>query len=159
MLWYAHPVNEERIDKGLAPVNALWLSGATPAAHTSAPARQVWRMQEEAQPLSAHALLGKPVNLSSAETWQALPSSTTLYVDQLSSAGLAGDWGTWLAQMQDLEQSCFAPLLQQLQTGRIQELTLLLADSNQILECRLNKWSLRWPWRKASLTALQQARK
>ncbi len=159
MLWYAHPVNEDRIDKGLAPVNALWLSGATPAAPANTSSATLWRMQEETPPLAAHTLLGKPVNLSSAETWQTPPKSTILYVDQLSSAGLAGDWGTWLAQMQALEQNCFAPLLQQLQTGRIQELKLLLADSNQILECRLNKWSLRWPWRKASLTALQQARK
>lgn len=157
MLWYAHPVNEARLEAGLPPVNALWLSGANIGAKnatTTPPAevpQQLFRLANEAAPLSAQSLLCTPHASKDLQTG-------VLFVDQLSAAGLAGDWGTWLAQLHSLEENCFAPLLQQLRSGQTQALHLLLTDSAQIVEFSLTAWSLRWPWRKASLQGLHQAR-
>lgn len=152
MLWYAHPINEARLESGLPPVNALWLSGAnTPVSTASNLPQGLFRLANVQPPLSAQSLLCTPASLSDLHTG-------IVYVDQLSSAGLAGDWGSWLEQMHILEEHCFTPLLQHLRSGKTQAVRLLLTDSAQILEFSLTPWSLRWPWRKASLQGLQQAR-
>jgi hypothetical protein len=52
-----------------------------------------------------------------------------LQVNTLSSHALNSDWGMWLEQMQTLDQTLFAPVLAELQSGKWHSVTVLISDS------------------------------
>jgi len=152
MLWHEHPVNMAREARRLPPVNSFWMWGGAQAAGPTAPAA--------------------PVLVSSAPTWLAalgtpelrdgdaprllsVPGERrTAVLGHLLPAGLANDWGTWLAGMQYLEQEWFAPLLAAVRDGRIGDLTLVLTDRDGVTSFRTNKMALRQFWRKQTLKNL-----
>lgn len=84
MVWYEHPANESRAERGLPPVNALWLYGG---------ARR-WR---EATTGSA--------------TVNAIPSTDQTHIlTELDAAHRAEDWGSWLDALAYLDKHHLQPL-------------------------------------------------
>ncbi len=139
MLWHIHPLNEQREARGLLRVNALWLWGG--AAHGEPPPGNF-----------AQLLAGSPANDRAG-----MPdtSDSPLHIDaSLASSAMAGDWGSWLAALQDIDRRQAAPLLAALRSGEIARLTLQLTDAQRLREWHLGRGGMRKFWRTPSLARL-----
>ncbi len=129
MLWHMHPLNEQRETRGQRRVNALWLWGGASANDTVSAASADW-------------LAGVPA------------AGSTRIDDALVASALAGDWGSWLAAMQDIEARQAAPLLAALKSGTVAQLTLQLTDAERVREWRVSRAGMRKFWRPPSLARL-----
>lgn len=129
MLWHMHPLNEQREMHGQRRVNALWLWGGATA-------------QDAAAAMYADLLTG-------------LPSAGTLRIDDaLTASALAGDWGSWLAAMREIDARHAAPLLADLKSGAIARVSLQLTDAQRVREWQLGRAGMRKFWRPPSLSRL-----
>jgi hypothetical protein len=95
MLWFDHPVNQQRYSQGQVPLNSLWLYGGAQPDQMAGPAAQ----------------------------------EDTRIIDDLQEAAMRQDWGLWLQQLEQLEQTVFKPLANQaapalVLTGEDQVITL-----------------------------------
>lgn len=135
MLWYAHPVNEEREARGQLPVNGFWPWAAGKA---KSPARTF--------------------NVKHAAPWLGAisdPGAVDAAIDgRLIESAIAGDWSTWLAHMQRIEQDHFAPLLARVRGGEIGGLRLVLTSGTALMETTTTKMAQYKFWRRPSLNAL-----
>ncbi|MCG2584596.1 hypothetical protein [Massilia sp. TS11] len=138
MLWFQHPVNTARELRGQAPVNGCW----------------IWAPPAPSQPAVVHA--------SPAPYGLDLPAAPapgqggSIYLDSLSGPALRGDWGSWLAEIDRLEQTWFAPLLAALRSGSLRQLRLILSDRQRLAAFDLRPTSLYQFWHRPSLQALSQ---
>ena len=119
MLWHQHPLNLAREERGELRVNALWLWGASTREPSSVGGQ-----------LLADALVQCGEAFSNNHDCRLINALTPL--------ALAEDWSGWLQQMQQLEALHFAPLLEQLSSGQLEELRLVFSDAK-----RLEVWSTR----------------
>lgn len=143
MHWHIHAVNEAREMRGSKPVNSLWLWGGTaelPRTPATAPG-----ICELPHSLAAYA----PPGRASAQAANKLAA-----FDQLIAPALAGDWGDWLQQLHALETSCLAPALSKLQSGELDQLSLILSHNTALAEFRITRPSLRKFWAQPSLKRL-----
>lgn len=129
MLWHMHPLNEQRDMHGQRRVNALWLWGGA-GAHDAAPL------------VYADMLAGTP------------SAGMTRFDDALVESALAGDWGSWLAVMHDIDTRQAAPLLADLKSGKLTQVTLQLTDAQRVREWQLSRAGMRKFWRTPSLSRL-----
>jgi hypothetical protein len=81
-------------------------------------------------------------------------STGVLLLEDLIAPAIAGDWAEWLAQFHALENTWFAPLLQALQTGQLDKLSLMLSHNTTISSHAVGKSSLHKFWRAPSLARL-----
>ncbi|WP_025917342.1 hypothetical protein [Herminiimonas sp. CN] len=150
MHWHDHAINQEREMHGQKPVNSLWLWGGTP---TTMPAAQTRYTTAFNLPRWMGAL-GQSRGLTAAQLIAAAPEQGLLVLDALLEAALAGDWGRWLEQMQELESNWFAPLLAALKAGEIGSIALILSHNKELRSCRTSRMALRQFWRQPSLNRL-----
>ncbi len=145
MLWYSHPVNEQREAEGLTPINGFW-PWAPGLATPSDKCIQV----SHSEPW-----LGAIENALSANGQDNADNAKRIAVDgRLASAAIAGDWAVWLQHMQQLEREYFAPLLQRLREGGLKDLTLVLSHGTALLETTNTKAAQYQIWRRPTLNAL-----
>ena len=159
MLWFAHPLNEQRAMQGLQAVNSLWLWGgaaATPAPATSGERRDVFNLPDSLAGLAQYAKTAY-VSASAADIIATKPEHALLTLDQLIQPALTGEWSGWLQQLQVLENEFFAPLLQAMQQGRLDSLSLYITDNAHLLEWTASRLSLKKFWLKPSLNGLLPA--
>ena len=155
MLWHEHPVNEAREARGLKTVNGYWLWGAS-VAKASAPAC-AHALHVSAAPgwLSA---LAEPARRDAQPAAVIASQSDALVVHAgLVESAMAQDWGTWLAQLQALEEHWFAPLLAALKDGRLGQLRLVLSHRDAWLDCTTSKHAQRKFWRAHTLNTLSSS--
>ena len=131
MEWFIHPVQQQRAQRAAKPVNGLWLWGGTTI---SGPVNRL------------------PAPPASVNTWLAAPELIVL--ESLTASALAGDWGSWLASMQDLEQTWFKPLCAALKAGQLKQLELVLSNSNSLLSVRGSALGMRKFWQRGRFNAL-----
>jgi hypothetical protein len=79
------------------------------------------------------------------ERGENLPARQVL--DQLSSAALSNDWGTWAALMIELERNCFKPLCAALKKREITQLQIHLSNSKTLLSIQTSSNALKKFWR------------
>jgi hypothetical protein len=152
MLWHEHPVNVAREARRLPPVNSFWMWGGARAAGPTAPAAP---LLVAAAPAWLAALGTPHLRDGDVARLLAVPGERrTAVLGHLLPAGVAGDWSTWLAGMQYLEQEWFTPLLAAVREGHIGDLTLVLTDRDGVTSFRINKMALRQFWRKQTLKNL-----
>ncbi|MGK5027335.1 hypothetical protein [Janthinobacterium sp. RB2R34] len=150
MLWHEHPVNEAREARGLKAVNGYWLWGAAePKPSTCASALHV-----SAAPGWLSALAEPSRRDAAPAAIIASPADALVVHAGLVGPAMAQDWGTWLAQMQELEQHWFAPLLAALKEGRLGQLRLVLSHRDGWLDCTTSKHAQRKFWRAHTLNTL-----
>jgi len=147
MLWYEHPVNQAREQRGLPPVNSTWLWGGS---HPRAGAPAPIAMSGGADWMQA--LAAPSLRQPSAEQLIAQPGA--VMVSHLIPSHVAGDWSDWLAGMQRIEEEWCAPLLAALKAGRIGGVTLLLSHRSVTLRAVSSRMAQRKFWRAPSLNAL-----
>ncbi|OWW23057.1 hypothetical protein [Noviherbaspirillum denitrificans] len=155
MHWYGHPLNDEREARGLKPVNSLWLwagpstHGQEKRCHYDKAFNLSGYQRALRQYLPAHGEASNAADLVSSAAGRNM-----LYLDDLLEPALANDWGRWLGHMQHLEESWFAPLLEALQSGRIDTVSLIATHDSRISRFTVTRSSLRKFWVKPSLTPL-----
>lgn len=153
MHWFNHPLNEAREMRHVKPVNSVWLwGGATPSgfanAYTDAFNLSGW-MRGFAPAVTRNAHAGTASELITAK-----PAKALLALDALQEAALLNDWARWIDTMHDLEKAWFAPLLDALKSGSVDQLTLILTNDAHISHFTATRPSLRKFWLKPSLQAL-----
>lgn len=148
MLWHTHPVNAAREARRLPAVNSFWLWGAS----NDAP--------PPAAPLTSVGVPGWIRGLSSRSLDSldgldgAWAQDGMLIVGYLADAAIAADWGTWVQQVQHLEEKLFAPLHAALVQGRIKELRLVLSSREALAEFTTTAMAQRKFWRRPTLERL-----
>lgn len=154
MHWHDHAINQEREMRGLKPVNSLWLWGGTPCALRSEQAGAQTRYTAAFNLPHWMGALGQSRDVTAAQLITAAPQQGLLVLDALLEAALAGDWGRWLEQMQELESHWFAPLLAALKAGKIGSIALILSHNKELRSCRSSRMALRRFWLQPSLSKL-----
>ena len=119
MLLYTHPVNDARIERGLATVNSFWVSGTG-----RLPKNAISVRRENATPIRP-----EPTVLSTVERVEGPGSnlcrpSEVAVVDSLRDAALRDDWTAWAQAWFELDQNECLKLLQSLDAGKNIQLTL-----------------------------------
>ncbi|HVL76666.1 MAG TPA: hypothetical protein VM406_11680, partial [Noviherbaspirillum sp.] len=152
MHWFTHPLNEAREARGARPVNSLWLWGA---AQPAPPPRAPW---QAAFNLGRWPYAAPGIPMSHATDASTLlaqrPEHVLLALDALIDPAIAGDWGDWLAALEALERDWFAPLLEALRSGSIDEITLVPTGEGHLKEFVIRPSSLRKFWVRPSLNPL-----
>lgn len=148
MLWHSHPVNGAREARRLPAVNSFWLWGASsdavrPAAQLTSIGVPGWVRGLSSQSLDSLDRLDG-----------ALAQDGLLIVGYLADAAIAADWGTWLQQVQQLEDKLFAPLHAALVQGRIRQLRLVLSSREALAEFTTTAMAQRKFWRRPTLERL-----
>jgi hypothetical protein len=150
MLWHSHPVNAAREARRLPLVNSFWLWGAAAAGAAQQP---VARLTSVGVPGWVRGLSGSAL-ASLDELDGALAQDGTLIVGYLAEAAIAADWGTWLQQVQQLEEKLFAPLHTALVQGRVKQLRLVLSSREALAEFTTTAMAQRKFWRRPTLERL-----
>ncbi|WP_211466134.1 hypothetical protein [Collimonas silvisoli] len=156
MLWFAHPLNQRREMQGRQTVNSLWLWGGAGAQPSTPGQRQVFNLPDGFAGLGQYAKTAH-TDASIAEVIAAKPEHGLLTLDHLIQPALTGEWSSWLQQLQNLESSCFAPLLQAMQQRQLDSLSLIITDNAHTLELTTTRLSLKKFWLKPVLTGLLPA--
>ncbi|KFC63515.1 hypothetical protein [Massilia sp. LC238] len=148
MLWHTHPVNAAREARRLPGVNSFWLWGAASDA-----TRAAGRVASIGVPGWVRGLSSESIgSLDSLDG--ALAQDGLLVVGILADAAIASDWGTWVQQVQHLEQKLFAPLHAVLVQGRVKQLKLVLSNRETLAECTTTAMAQRKFWRRPTLERL-----
>ncbi|WP_409267513.1 hypothetical protein [Massilia sp. BHUDP2] len=148
MLWHTHPVNAAREARRLPGVNSFWLWGAAGDA-----TRAAGRVASIGVPGWVRGLSSESIgSLDSLDG--ALAQDGLLVVGILADAAIASDWGTWVQQVQHLEQKLFAPLHAALVQGRVKQLKLVLSNRETLAECTTTAMAQRKFWRRPTLERL-----
>ena len=142
MLWHQHPINEEREARSEQRVNALWLWGASSGTESG----DGLRVLSDALLQSGHTRMTETEHTD---------ESVRLRLDtSLLPLALADDWSGWLQQMQQMEEQWFAPMLAALSSGKLDQLTLVLSDSQRLDLWTARRSSMRKFWVSPSLSRL-----
>lgn len=153
MLWFSHPLNQRREMQRRQTVNSLWLWGGAAALPSTPGQREVFNLPDGFAGLSQYARTAQ-VGVGIADVVTAKPEHGLLTLDQLIQPALTGEWSSWLQQLQILESTCFAPLLQAIQQRQLDSLSLIVTDNAHTLELTTNRLSLKKFWLKPALTSL-----
>jgi hypothetical protein len=145
MVMHAHPVNEQREQRGALPINSLWFSGGGKLPHASTAFNSMIGSSALAHGLSK--LAGIPF-LATGQGIAAIGAKEVLVeLDEAANAAMRLDPSAWKQALEDLEQRWVAPLAQRLRKGRIRELVIATVDNGRSYRwsiSRMNLWRL---WR------------
>lgn len=145
MLWHTHPVNAAREPRRLPAVNSFWLWGAANDA-----GRPAGQLASIGVPGWIRGLSSKPLD-SLDKLDGALAQGGLLVVGHLAEAAIAADWGSWVQQVQHLEDKLFAPLHAALVQGRVKQLRLVLSSRDALAEFTTTPMAQRKFWRRPTL--------
>ena len=147
MLLHAHPVNEEREQRGALPINSLWFSGGGTLPRTNTSFHAVIGSSALARGLSK---LSKIPFTSVEEGIAAIGASAVLIeLRDTESASIRLDPAAWKAALEDMERRWFAPLAGLLRTGRIGRIVIATVAEGYSYCWSVNRMNmLRW-WRPA----------
>lgn len=150
MLWFEHPVNNEREAAGLPAINSFWPWAAAPA-RAALPASLALAMSDVPPWLAALATRPAP---AIADLLAGASGNATIFAGGLCQSAIGGNWAIWLQHMQQLETSLFAPALAALDQGRIGELRLILGNRSAQSAFTTTRMAQRAFWRRISLERL-----
>ncbi|WP_225984720.1 hypothetical protein [Noviherbaspirillum aerium] len=155
MHWFQQAFNDEREERGLKPVNSLWLWGGSNAAMPAgtSPYGAVFNLNGWMAAVAAssprHLKANSVAELAAAESGPAL-----LALDDLVGPALSNDWAEWIAAFNRLEKDWFAPLHERLKSGKMDALTPILTNDSRLFRCTASRSSLRKFWVKPNLASL-----
>ena len=130
MEWFIHPLQQQREQQGLTTINGVWLWAGSQM------------VDEFPQPTPQPAPL---INATDVETF--IQSPGLIVLDQLSSAALASDWGTWAAQLIELDHDWIAPVCRSLKNRQLNQCQLLLSNTTSLVNINATALALHKFWR------------
>jgi hypothetical protein len=132
MVWHDHAVNEARVARGLAPINALWLAGDS--------------RQTAASPVPYRIMTGAPPWLAA---WPSDPAAATELRIMTSLVGAARDedWSTYRNILIGIDE-LVSGALSELKSGRLSELLVAFTGTNWIRACSVRRSDLYKFWRR-----------
>ena len=148
MLLHAHPVNEEREQRGALPINSLWFSGGGTLPRTSTSFQAVIGSSALARGLSKLA----EVPFTSAEQGIAEIGASDVLIElrDTQTASIHLDSVAWKVALEDMERRWFAPLAGLLKKGRIRRLDIATVTEGYSYRWSVSRMNLlRW-WRPAA---------
>ena len=151
ILWHTHPVNAARETRRLPPLNAFWIWGAADAARlraTNAPQLVAFDAH------STIAALADTLPAGPADFITHIDGDAILYCASAAPHAVGADWGGWIAQMQQLEATLFAPILEALTKGRVRRVQLVLSHRDAHAEFSTTALAQRSFWRRPNLDRL-----
>jgi hypothetical protein len=151
MLWHEHPANEARQARGLPPVNSYWMWGGASA---PAPALNGGAVFAGDCPAWIAALATPERRQPDFAAVASGEGKATVVLGSLMAAAIGSDWGSWLMQLQRLEEQWLAPALQGLKTGAAGGVTLVLSNRDGLLEASSGRNAQRKFWRSINLNQL-----
>ncbi|HZW21792.1 hypothetical protein [Noviherbaspirillum sp.] len=154
MHWFNHPLNESREARRLKPVNSVWLwGGPAVTRETRSEYAKAFNLSGWMQAFRACV----PAHADAADAGAMLPAlgqRNMLLLDSLLEPALSNDWARWLDGMKQLEENWFAPLLHALQSGKLDQVSLIATHDSRISRYAATRASLRKFWVKPSLATL-----
>lgn len=126
MLLYDHPVNQAREARGEPPVNSIWFWGGGTMPQIVTGDEQMWSQDFLSRSLM-RACHGKHSMLpTDAQNWLACAGSGDhcILIDRLHGKAQYGDMHSWRMSLEWLDKDWFAPLLQALRQGRLDQLII-----------------------------------
>ena len=151
MLLHAHPVNEQREQRGALPINSLWFSGGGKLPSASTAFKLVIGSSALLHGLSK---LAGIAFVAAGQGVAAIGANDVLVeLDESAKAAMRLDPSAWKQALEDLEQRWAVPLAQLLKKGRIRELVIATVDSGRSYRwsiSRMNLWRL---WRSSASLA------
>ncbi|MBC8006568.1 MAG: hypothetical protein H7X76_00800 [Prolixibacteraceae bacterium] len=148
MLLHAHPVNEEREQRGALAINSLWFSGGGTLPQASTSFEAVVGSSALARGLSKLA----DISFTSAEQGLTAIGASNVLIElrdtEIASTRL--DPAAWKAALEDLERCWFAPLAGLLKKGRIRKVVIATVADGRSYSWSVSRMNmLRW-WRSAA---------
>lgn len=158
MLWFTHPLNQQRQTNGLPVINALWLWGGA-IAGSMPMTKNVDQYREAFNFPGCFSALNQYVQSSrtacrATDIITAAPGRGLLVLDDLIQPALTGEWSYWMQYLQTLEVDWLTPMLQALRDGKLDYLSLILTDNTRIHTVSTTRLSLKKFWIKSTLTGL-----
>jgi hypothetical protein len=147
MLLHAHPVNEEREQRGALQINSLWFSGGGTLPQARASFQAVMGSSALARGLAK--LAGIPFAAAEQGIDAIAADDVLIELRDAATASMRLDPSAWKDALEDLEQRWFTPLARLLKKGRIRQLvieTVSNGRSHRWSVSRKNLWRL---WRPA----------
>lgn len=152
MLWFDHPVNTARAQRGLAPVNAIWPWGSTAGTDAGRDETAPPRLAVSGAPAWLDAVADDV--LADAGAILAGTGDGLLVCGTLTGPGLAGEWSAWLDAMHQLESTLFAPTLALIRAGKVKSVRLVLSHRTALLDTTTTPMAQRKFWRRITLDSL-----
>lgn len=148
MLLHAHPVNEEREQRGALPINSLWFSGGGTLPRASTSFQAVIGSSALAHGLS------KLTEIPFTATEQGIAAiganDVLIELRDVATASMRLDPAAWTGALEELEQHWFAPLAGLLRKGRIRQLVIATVANGRSYRWSVSPMNLwRW-WRPAA---------
>jgi hypothetical protein len=148
MLLHAHPVNDEREQRGALPINSLWFSGGgtLPQGRTSFQAM----IGSSALAHGLAKLAGIPFSAVEQGIDAIATDDVLIELHDTATASMCLDPADWKNALEGLERLWFAPLAKLLKKGRIRRLVIATVANGRSYKwsvSRVNMW--RW-WRSAA---------
>ena len=154
IMLHAHPVNQEREERGLPRINSIWpWGGGRLATDAKTEHDTVFSDNPVVQGL---AKLCRLEVKAPPQAWVSLPHRHPLIaVDCLASLRSQGDGLRWRDALARLESTWFVPLQRALHGGRLNGLKIILPDVNGDSQLAISRRSMLKFWRRpAPLTIL-----
>jgi hypothetical protein len=144
MLWHQTEINESREVRGVPAINSVWLHSGSAQYIPMLPAIHIASTFSNA--------LQEASNAHNAD--QGKSDVVRIVFDQLAEAAINSDWGVWLHAFNQLETTCFAPLLTSMNAGQIKQVSFIINDSKRLATFTLRPAAPWKFWRKPSLQTL-----
>lgn len=153
MHWFGHALNNAREERGMKPVNSLWLWGG--AAADVAPANAYSGLFNLSGWMESFTATAPQAQADcAADVIASRPQHGLAVLDTLLEPALSNDWSRWLDGMHALEEKWFAPLLQALKAGALDRVSLIATHDSGLVRFAVSRGSLRKFWVKPSLAPL-----
>ena len=153
MLLHTHPVNQAREERGVLPVNSIWLwGGGVLPQPSSVPFGGIWTEDVLVRGLAQAS--GSMVRHLPFSAWEWLEQAQgegahLVVFDDLENADFRDDLGNWNEALARLERHWFAPLLGAMRQGRVADIHLHLAGLHQVRSFVLERDELWKFWRRS----------
>jgi hypothetical protein len=149
MLFFSLAINDTREQRGDIPINGLWCWGG--GIMPDIARVQAGKLWSDDHNLRAIALLANMPNDALPDDAANMDEHAIVILDQLTGAAQYGDYYGWRVAMLALEKNWFAPILNKLKKGELQQFTLTTHSLSQQLDWRNSRWTLQRFWRRAPL--------
>lgn len=148
MLLHAHPVNEQREQRGALPINSLWFSAGGTLAQANSQYRAAIGNSPLLRGLATRAAI--PFIESKCGVEGIATDNVLIELPDAAAAALCLDAVAWKAALENMEWRWISPLAAWLKTRRIRQLVLTTVANGRSYRWSIRRTNLWRLWRRAA---------